>query len=255
MLKRIWRSRSFKVALGTMLAWYLRFVRITSRISIAPDAFTAADAHAPIILAMWHGQHFMVPFLQRSHYKISVLISRHGDGEVNAVAAANFGIGLVRGSGAQRVDQVRKRGGSAALRAMLAGLQSGQSMSMTADVPKVARVAGEGIVALARLSGRPILPVAVVSNRRFIVKSWDRACICLPFGHCAVQFGEPIYVSREADPVMLAAIRRQLETALDDIHAKAYAVVGATDPFAGRPEVGEARARSTTSLMAGKLPA
>ncbi len=248
MLKTIWRSRGFKVALGTMFAWYLRVVRATSRLDITLETFADADAHAPIILAMWHGQHFMVPFLQRAHYKISVLISRHGDGEVNAVAAAHFGIGLVRGSGAQRGDQIRKRGGIAALRAMLARLEAGESMSMTADVPKVARVAGEGIVTLARLSGRPILPVAIVTNRRLLARSWDRACVCLPFGRCAVRFGKPIYVARDADAAALDAARRHLETVLDDIHAQAYASVGSADPFVGRPEVAEARARAHARL-------
>jgi lysophospholipid acyltransferase (LPLAT)-like uncharacterized protein len=38
--------------------------------------------------------------------------------------------------------------------------------AMTADMPKRARTAGLGIVTLARLSGRPIVPTAVVTSRR-----------------------------------------------------------------------------------------
>ncbi len=254
MLKRIWRHRGIKVALGTMLAWYLRLVKATSRITVAPNAFLIADAHEPFILAMWHGQHFMVPFLKRD-YAISVLISRHGDGEVNAIAAAKFGIGLVRGSGAQRADQIRKRGGVEALRAMLAVLQKGENMALTADVPKVARVVGDGIVTLARLSRRPILPIAIVTNRRHVAKSWDRACVCLPFGHCAVEVGEPIHVPHGADTATLLAVRRQLETVLDDIHAKAYAVVGSSDPMAVLPQVAAARARRDGLSTSLEFPA
>jgi len=37
---------------------------------------------------------------------------------------------------------------------------------MTADVPKVSRVAGLGIVKIAQMSGRPIYPVAIATRRR-----------------------------------------------------------------------------------------
>ena len=66
---------------------------------------------------------------------------------------------------------------------------------MTADVPKIARVCGEGIVTLARLSGRPIVPVAVVTSRRIDFESWDRASLGLPFGRGAMVLGEPIRVA------------------------------------------------------------
>ncbi len=256
MLKSIWRSRGLQLVLGTLLAWYLRLARWTSRVEIDAPALAVAEGEMPFILAMWHGQHFMVPFLQKPDYRFAVLISRHGDGEVNAIAASHFGIKLVRGSGAQRGDQIRKRGGSQALRAMLAALKSGQSMALTADVPKVARVVGPGIVMLARLSGRPIVPIAIVSNRRLIARSWDHACIGLPFGHCAVRFGVPIFVARDADQAALDDVRHRLEETLDDIHRLAYAQVGASDPGANRPEVAAARAAARAAGAARtSLPA
>jgi lysophospholipid acyltransferase (LPLAT)-like uncharacterized protein len=138
------------------------------------------------------------------------------------------------------------------MRAMLAALKRGECMSLTADVPKVARVVGPGIVALARLSGRPIVPIAIVSNRRLIARSWDRACIGLPFGHCAVRFGAPIHVARDADQATLEAVRRQLEGTLDEIHRLAYAQVGAADPLADRPEVAVARAAARAGAGAAE---
>ena len=43
----------------------------------------------PAIIAMWHGQHFMAPFIKRKdpRHRTKVLISRHRDGEINARAA------------------------------------------------------------------------------------------------------------------------------------------------------------------------
>ena len=47
---------------------------------------------------------------------------------------------------------------------MLSALEEGYNVALTADVPKVARVAGLGIVKLASASGRPIYPVAIATQ-------------------------------------------------------------------------------------------
>jgi lysophospholipid acyltransferase (LPLAT)-like uncharacterized protein len=116
---------------------------------------------------------------------------------------------------------------------MLRALADGTTVALTADIPKRARVAGLGIVTLARLSGRPIAPVAVVTSRRFDFKSWDRASIGKPFGRGAIVVGDFIQVPPDADEATMEALRRQVEKGLDEAHAQAYAKVGAADPGAG----------------------
>ena len=49
---------------------------------------------------------------------------------------------------------------------MLIALEEGYNVALTADVPKVARVCGPGIVKLASMSGRPIYPVAIATSPR-----------------------------------------------------------------------------------------
>ena len=148
---------------------------------------------------MWHGQHFMISFAwPRSIDRMAALISRHGDGGVNAVALRRLGVQPIRGSGG-RAERMRRKGGVPAMREMLRALSTGVSVAITADVPKRARVAGAGIVALARLSGRPIAPTAVVTSRRFDLKSWDRASLGKPFGHGAIVVGDLIHVAPDAD--------------------------------------------------------
>ncbi len=75
-------------------------------------------------------------------------------------------------------------------------------------MPKVARVAGLGIVKLAQHSGRPIYPVAIATSRRIVLDNWDRTAINLPFGRVAMVAGEPIYVPRDADDATLEASAR-----------------------------------------------
>src|SRR5712664_4768176 len=98
-LKRIARSRAVQKSIGVLVAEYLRMVWATSRSVLEPaDIYERMIPDLPVIIAMWHGQHFMVPFIRRGH-PAKVLVSRHRDGEINAIAAARLGVGTIRGSG------------------------------------------------------------------------------------------------------------------------------------------------------------
>ena len=154
MLKRLGRMKFVQETLGFLLAAYLRLVRHTNRFVVEPADLDAAIAgQTPLIVAMWHGQHFMISFAwPRSIARMAALISRHGDGGVNAAALRRLGVAPIRGSGAS-ANARRRKGGVSAMREMLRALSSGASVAITADIPKRARVAGSGIVLLARLSG------------------------------------------------------------------------------------------------------
>lgn len=97
---------------------------------------------------------------------------------------------------------------------------------LTADVPKTARVCGDGIIALARISGRPIVPLAVVTSRSITARSWDRASIPMPFGRKIAVASQPIYVPADATPEALEEARLAVEAALVAVHAAADASLG-----------------------------
>jgi lysophospholipid acyltransferase (LPLAT)-like uncharacterized protein len=223
--KRIGRARLTQVTLGTLAAAYLQLVWKTSRFALdPPDIYEAVEPELPLIVAMWHGQHFMAPFIKRAQHRVKVLISRHHDGEVNAIAAQRLGIATIRGSGdpGRRHD---RKGGVAAFREMLAALAQGYNVALTADVPKISRIAGLGIVMLARESGRPIFPVAMATSLRIELDNWDRSAINLPFGRGAMVGGDRIRVPADADEAMLESYRLEVEAALNAVTARAYALV------------------------------
>jgi len=234
MFKRFVKSRYGQEALGFLLASYLRLVKRTSNfVSDPADLEPVFRRETPAIGAMWHGQHLMLSFSwPQAIARVAALISRSGDGSMQAAALRRLGVIPVRGSGG-RPGRVQRKGGAPALRGLLRALEGGASVAMTADVAKVARVAGLGIVMLARLSGRPILPIAVVAKRRIDFKSWDRASIGLPFNRCAIVIGDPIRVAPDADDAAMEAARRAVEAGLDAVHARAYAMVDSRDPGAG----------------------
>ena len=137
----------------------------------------------------------------------------------------------VRGSGGP-ADRARDKGGALAMRELLRQLELGASVALTADVPKRARVCGLGIVSLAKLSGRPILPTAVVTSRRIQFDTWDRASLGLPFSRAVVLTGDLVRVPPDADDATMEAARLAVQRGLDEAHQRAYAMVGATDPGA-----------------------
>ncbi len=140
--RRIVRSRAFHVAVGLAAAWWLRIVWMTNRATVMPpDVYDRIGPHLPAIITMWHGQHFLMPFVRlKSHanHKTKVLISRHYDGEFNAIAAEHLGIGTIRGSG-DTGGRFDLKGGVGAFKAMLDTLKDGWNVALTADVPKIGR--------------------------------------------------------------------------------------------------------------------
>jgi len=197
--RRLLRSRALQVAIGVTAAEYLRLVWKTGTFVTEPaDIYERVARDYPVILAMWHGQHYLAPFLKRPEHRAKVLVSKHRDGEVNAIAARWLGVDAIRGSGHQGVDFIGK-GGVSAFKEMLSTLQDGSIVALTADVPTVARVAGLGIVKLASASGRPIYPVALATHRRIELDTWDRTAINLPFARGAGVVAEPIWVPSEAN--------------------------------------------------------
>ncbi len=233
MARRIGRSEFGQEAIGFLLASYLRLVRRTSRFATVPEDLDAyIEGRTPLIAAMWHGQHLMMPFARPATMgPLAALISRHEDAGPQALALEHLGIMAVRGSGGP-VDRQYYKGGAPAMRELLRLLDSGASVALTADIPKTARVAGMGIVTLAKLSGRPIVPTAVVASRRIQFDTWDRASLGLPFSRAIVVAGDFIPVSAEADDAAMETARLAVQEGLDEAHRRAYSMVGATDPGA-----------------------
>lgn len=239
--KRLLRQPLVKRALGRLAAGYLRLVGATNRFTMMVGKQTARDrggadawldAQLPAIFGMWHGQHIQMPLMRRPQDRVATIISRNPDGDINTIALERLGVRVIRASGARgrrRTADARAKGGAEGLRAMLKALKSGESVPFSADVPKVTRRCDAGILTLARFSGRPIIPAAVVTSRHLRFGSWDRACLALPFGRGAIVLGEPVYVPRDCEGEAFEALRRHVEAEMDRVHARAYALVGRHD--------------------------
>jgi lysophospholipid acyltransferase (LPLAT)-like uncharacterized protein len=234
LLRNILRSGWFQRAVGFLAAEYLRLVWKTNTfVYDPPHVYGMVEARQPAIFVFWHGQHFLTPFIKtKKDQRGKVLISRHRDGEYNAIAAERLGIGTIRGSG-DHGGAFHRKGGVGAFREMVYALEDNYNVALTADVPKRARIAGLGVIMLARESGRPIMPFAMATSRFIRLNNWDGTTINLPFGRGALVGIEEINVPRDADDATMERLRLRLETYLNEATRRAYAKIG-------RPEAGRA---------------
>jgi lysophospholipid acyltransferase (LPLAT)-like uncharacterized protein len=233
-LKTFWKrirkpladSRIAKALLADVLALAMRFIRLTNP-PVAGSARFEDGGYAalePGIIALWHGQHLLMPAFYPSPRPLVAMVSRSADAEINALLIEKFGIEAVRGSGGRDNARHLDKGGAKALIALKRALTGGKNVCMIADIPHgTPRESGMGIVVLARLSGRPILPAALATSRRKVLeRSWDKTTINLPFGRSAVAVGEPVFVSADADEAEMERKRQQLADELNAATEEAY---------------------------------
>ncbi len=214
--------------LARLCIWYLTLVYKTNSFAVdPPDILDQVKPLQPVIVGVWHGQHFLMPAIPIG-LTASAMISRSLDGEVISRIVEHFGSRTIRASGGRNQSETLKKGGITGFLDMLRALENGDNVLQTADVPKgVARRAGLGIVMLAQRSGRPIIPLAIASSRRYVfAKSWDKTAVNLPFGKSAICAGELIHVPADADNEKLEGCRKLLEDELNNATRRAYELTG-----------------------------
>jgi lysophospholipid acyltransferase (LPLAT)-like uncharacterized protein len=215
-VKRALRAEGVRRFLCWLVSLYIRLVRASGPWSVEGASIPAAyhAAHRPFILAFWHGRLLMMPCAWNRRIPIHMLISGHRDGRIIADAVRHFGIDSIAGSSTV--------GGPAALRGMVRQLKSGDCVGITPDGPDgPAMRASEGIVAVARLAGAQIVPLAYATKWRRILGSWDRFHLPFPFSRGIFIWGEPIEVPAELDAAGVESYRRRVEDRLNAITAEA----------------------------------
>jgi lysophospholipid acyltransferase (LPLAT)-like uncharacterized protein len=219
--RRLWRSERLRRLLCWAIHRYIRFVFATNRWQVEGaerPRLLRAEGRG-FVLAFWHGRLLMIPMAWQRLAPMHMLISAHADGRIIADAVTYFGVQSIAGS--------TRRGGSAALRAMLRHLQAGDCVGITPDGPRgPAMVASAGILDVARLARVPILPVTYATSRRWLLGSWDRFHLALPFGRGVFLWGEPIELPADLDAAGAEAARRTVETRMNDLVREADRRVG-----------------------------
>jgi lysophospholipid acyltransferase (LPLAT)-like uncharacterized protein len=193
-------ARAATLRTPLLAALLLGTVGVTLRLTVSGTERLAAwwESERPLIYAVWHGRMLMLPWLnarlvRRARARPTcVLASRSHDGELVARFARHFGLPVVRGSSS--------RGGAAAARALVRVVRAGADVAIVPDGPRGPREqARPGVVALAALTGAPIVPVAFAARPAWRLATWDRLLVPAPFAKAAAVFGPPLTVTRGDD--------------------------------------------------------
>ncbi len=168
------------------------------------------DKQQYVILAAWHDQLLMImQCYEGSGAKILISLSK--DGELIARTVQRFRLQVVRGSSS--------RGGREALRSMVSLGREDVDLGITPDGPKGPRhQLKAGVAQLAKLTGRPVIPVAFVCSRGYRFASWDRFLLPFPFSHAVYSLGAPVvYDTQET----LEEFQQRLQKAMVANHMNA----------------------------------
>lgn len=229
--KRIFRSKAFQFTVGYLVHNVLSFVGFSNKLDNEHHLqLKASKADEPMIFAIWHGQHFLMPYVypKDRREKLVPLVSKSEDARFNAIVLNLAGYNVVRGSGGRVREATVKKGGVSALLELRGALKAGKNVCMIADISKGnPRQSGKGILTLAKLSGRPIVPLAIATSRFKVIEgSWDKTTINLPFGKSCVRVGKPIHVPSDSSGEELDILRKQVDRELNNVTREAYEVVG-----------------------------
>ena len=165
----------------------------------------------PVIYCFWHNRLALSMTIwqrlggQNTHASgLVALISASHDGGVLARALRYFRVEAVRGSSSRR--------GAQALLELTSWTERGFSIAITPDGPRGPRYEiHDGIIALAQLSGLPILPVSTIVRGKLTLKSWDQCQVPLPFARCEVRLGQCLPVPRELDEAGRERLKLELQ--------------------------------------------
>jgi lysophospholipid acyltransferase (LPLAT)-like uncharacterized protein len=144
------------------------------------------DRQKPIIYSCWHNQ-----ILYATHFwrfrDITVITSRHFDGECIARIIRKLGYRAARGSS--------RRGGVSALLQLKECLRKGRDVGFTVDGPRGPDYQVKpGPIWLSRRTGAPIVPFHIQPRSFWQLRSWDRFRIPKPFTPVLVKIGQPLVV-------------------------------------------------------------
>jgi len=204
-----WRR---KVAAAVVLA-FMRLMMKSWRLRWQ-DGDRCPVLPGPVIFCTWHNRLALAMAANGDFVRekwpcagLCAMISASRDGAFMASLVEPFGVVPIRGSSSRRGPQ--------ALLEATTWMEKNYSIAITPDGPRgPAYKVQEGIIHLAQLTGRPIIPMSNYTRRKITLRSWDRFQIPLPFARCVMRYGAPFWVPGDATEEDRERLRLELEKAM-----------------------------------------
>ena len=215
---------TYRLAVG-MAQVVLEILWFTCRIRVTGGERLAAllVEHGAVVPVCWH-QHLLLcaRFLVSGRIrglKPGFMISPSIDGEAPTWLAQAYGAHVVRGSGSYT--------GLRAVRgAHQAIVKEGISPAVTPDGPRGPRFKFKpGALFAAQISGKPVVPLAFAARPAFVLKTWDKFVIPVPFGRVCIAIGEPYYMAADSTDEQRASAEREMEQRMLETYREARRVL------------------------------
>jgi lysophospholipid acyltransferase (LPLAT)-like uncharacterized protein len=191
-------------------SWIIRLIGPTLRVSISyEDGAQQTLDQRPLIGSFWHSCIIPSTYICRN-LGVRVMSSNSYDGEYMGRIIHKFGFVAVKGSSSR--NAVR------ALLGLRRALADGWTVAFTLDGPRGPRhKVKPGPVALARSSGVPLTMFHAAVDKAWVLNSWDRMMIPLPFSRVLLRFGKLIPVPTDASDEDVERYTAELQAALDRV--------------------------------------
>ena len=192
----------------------VRIISLSYRVRImdAENERCSLEKFGSIVYASWHQRFFPGITFFSKRRPITIMISQSRDGELMARVVAVFGWHPVRGSST--------RGGPQALNQLKQLAAAGYKIGHIVDGPQGPfGVVKPGLLRIAQVAGRPIIPTLTSAQRPWVFNSWDRFMIPKPFSQVIIRFGEPIHIPPDLDNAEFEKMRQSVEDKLHTLYA------------------------------------
>ena len=221
MLKYITSLSISKFIISILGALYIHLVFFTSNVKLKNrrNIDSALKKRKSFIYSFWHDQLLMCPLTWDNDSEIKVLISKHRDGDIISKVISILGFGSIRGS-TNKPEKNKNKGSLRAVRQIIKSLNDNISIGISPDGPKGPRHrVSDGIIHIARLSEKEIIPVGIGFKKKWILNTWDRFIIPQIFNEICFVWGKPMKVSKNSRQSL--KLKKDLEILMNKLTTEA----------------------------------
>lgn len=166
------------------------------------------------LYAIWHANLLSVHSLKdNNNGALNIMISHSRDGKIVTKITEKWGIKVIRAS-------YHRPGNISGSKELVEKLRNGECGAMMVDGPRGPKeVVKDGIIKLAKMSGKPIVPTYMYSPMKTLLTlpGWDGMRVPFTLTKIIVLHGEPIYVDENSSAEEIEAKRLEVQKSMEQL--------------------------------------
>ena len=230
--KKIFAITAVQKIFVNILYFYCWLVYKTSKLTVVgtDKLETVLLKNKPFLLMTWHGRFGLLGHIFKYYFcnrlkldgrRFYALISKHRDGLIGHLFSQKLGYNSIAGSTVEKISRNglkkdrTKFGSFGAIVSIMRELKEGAGVFITPDGPRgPACQINSKIVNIAKKYDTVILTIALSYSKKYILHSWDKMQIPLPFGKIYMEVVDAIDTNIDTD---VEATNKLIENQLNKI--------------------------------------